>query len=84
VVQSLINKNDVAYIPAGATTLRALDAVRNNAVASAAARAPAGDSPFALLADFHSVGHVRGSGHSDDLGWFSLIVGGCSDSLLGT
>jgi hypothetical protein len=34
VVQSIINKNDVAYVPAGATTLRALDATGGSGSAS--------------------------------------------------
>jgi hypothetical protein len=36
VVQSIINKSDVAYIPAGATTLRALDTISSSGFASPA------------------------------------------------
>ena len=50
VVQSLINKNDVAYIPSGATTLRALDAVSGSGFASHSGQAAATDALFALSA----------------------------------
>ncbi len=49
VVQSIINKYDVAYIPAGATTLRALGAA-SSSLASPAGHAAAADALFALSA----------------------------------
>jgi hypothetical protein len=50
VVQSLINKYDVAYVPAGATTLRALDAVSGSSLAGLSGQAAAADALFALSA----------------------------------
>jgi hypothetical protein len=49
-VQSLINKYDVAYIPYGATTLRALDAVSGSGLASHSGQSAAADALFALSA----------------------------------
>jgi hypothetical protein len=105
-VQSIINKYDVAYIPSGATTLRALDATGGSglasysghtAVADARFRLPpdGGDGPagrtgraqkidtlFALAASSHSASHTQAPGPSENLAWFSLIVGSCPDSMI--
>lgn len=101
VVQSLINKYDVAYIPSGATTLRALDAISGSGFASLSGQTVAAearlrlppdagdrsaghtgpahkiDAPFALTAS----SHAQTPGFSENLAWFSLIVGSCSDSM---
>ena len=47
-VQSIINKNDVAYIPYGATTLRALDATGGSGFASHSGHTAAADARFRL------------------------------------
>ena len=47
-VQSIINKYDVAYIPYGATTLRALDTASGNGFASQAGHPAAAEAPFRL------------------------------------
>jgi hypothetical protein len=47
-VQSLINKYDVAYIPYGATTLRALDTYSGTGFAGSSGHAPAGHGRFRL------------------------------------
>jgi hypothetical protein len=48
VVQSIINKYDVAYIPYGATTLRALDAAAGRGFASHSGHAASSDGRFQL------------------------------------
>jgi hypothetical protein len=60
VVQSIINKNDVAYIPSGATTLRALDATGGSGFASRSGHAAAADARFRLASDGNddSAGHA--------------------------
>jgi hypothetical protein len=50
-VQSIINKYDVAYIPYGATTLRALDNAIGGGYASQPGHTAAADAPFRLLPD---------------------------------
>jgi hypothetical protein len=51
VVQSIINKYDVAYVPYGATTLRALDTASGSGLASQDGHAVAADAPFRLPLD---------------------------------
>jgi hypothetical protein len=51
VVQSIINKNDVAYVPYGATTLRALDATGGSGFASHSARSTVADIRFRLASN---------------------------------
>lgn len=51
VVQSLINKYDVAYIPSGGATLRALDAVGGSGLASAVGHTATADAQLRLSAD---------------------------------
>jgi hypothetical protein len=74
VVQSIINKNDVAFVPYGATTLRALDAVSGSGVASHAGRATS-DTPVSLIGGSHLSGYAYRPGLSDDNAWFSLAGG---------
>src|SRR5207244_2575267 len=50
-VQSLINKYDVAYIPSGGTTLRALDAIGLSGLASSSAHPTAADARLRLSPD---------------------------------
>jgi hypothetical protein len=104
-VQSLINKYDVAYIPSGATTLRAMDATSGSGFSSRSeytVAADAGfrpssdggfglagqlrqvskiDTAFAMSAASHVASHVHAADLSDNLDWFSLIVGSCQDSV---
>jgi hypothetical protein len=79
VVQSLINKNDVAYIPSGATTLRALDAVSGSGFAGHASPATS-DTPVSLIAGGHLSGYAHRPGRWDDNAWFSLTCGAFSFS----
>src|SRR4051812_29803155 len=67
VVQSIINKNDVAYIPYGATTLRSLDATGGGGFASHSGHAATADARFRLAADGSdgSAGHA-GPAHGID------------------
>jgi hypothetical protein len=65
VVQSIINKYDVAYIPYGATTLRALDATRSSGFASYSASTAAADTrshlhPDAKAGPVGQTGRTRG------------------------
>jgi hypothetical protein len=67
-VQSIINKYDVAYIPYGATTLRALDTISSRGFASPSGHTAAAghtgqahnvDTLFALFAGSHSASHAE-------------------------
>jgi hypothetical protein len=60
VVQSIINKYDVAYIPSGATTLRALDTISGRGFAGLAGHTPAADARLRLPS--HGGGGSAGPG----------------------
>ena len=75
VVQSIINKYDVAYIPSGATTLRALGAASSSGFASSAGHTAAADALFRLPFDGSGgpAGHT-GPAHAADA-LFALPAG---------
>jgi hypothetical protein len=66
-VQSIINQYDVAYIPEGATTLRALDTTSSSGFASPSRHTAAADARFRLPPDGSDgpVGH-SGQAHQAD------------------
>jgi hypothetical protein len=66
-VQSIINQYDVAYIPEGATTLRALDSTSSGGFASPSRHTAAADARFRLPPDGSNgpAGH-SGQGHKAD------------------
>jgi hypothetical protein len=74
-IQSLISKNDVAYIPAGATTLRVIDTV--SGFASTAGHTSAAAGSFHLPAAGDGPAGQNGSAHQADLLFAQL--GGDSD-----
>jgi hypothetical protein len=63
-VQSIINKYDVAYVPAGGTTLRALDATGGSAFASQFGRAAAADAQMRLPTNGRDC-RADNAGHAD-------------------
>jgi len=66
VVQSIINKYDVAYIPSGATTLRALDIISNGGFASPSGHTAAAD-PRLRLSPHGGNGSAGPGGHSHEV-----------------
>jgi hypothetical protein len=63
VVQSIVNKNDVAYIPSGATTLRPLDAAGVSGLASHPGHTA--EAAHRHVAGAHVAGGVADAGHGE-------------------
>jgi hypothetical protein len=80
VVQSIVSKSDVAYIPSGATTLRALDTTGGSGLASPSGHIATADARFGLPSDDRdgSAGHTGPAHKIDTL--FALTAGGHSAS----
>jgi hypothetical protein len=71
VVQSVINKYDVAYIPYSATTLRALDTASGGGFASYSWHTAAADAQLSLYPGC-SPGSAGQTGQAQRLAWPSL------------